>query len=162
MTDADFQKAVLTLRDLPFREAFEAALCDLYRESTPPQRDELRERYDAGLLEGPKPWRNPADFGRSDLTREQRMRQSLMLMSIREGGPDYRDDLVEIAYCYHNLALLGVDADAVLKEIGEMSGPNVAGLLLGFVRRSPQDKSLEAWRLRVAQTPYGPIAEFTT
>ena len=67
---------------------------------------------------------------------------------------------MNIAYCYHNLALMGIDAVRVLREIAEMSGPRFSDLLLGFVRRPPDLKSLEAIRLQVVQTPDGPVADF--
>jgi hypothetical protein len=160
MTDSDFQHALLSLRDLPFREDFEAALYDLYRDATSAQQAKLRAGHNADTLGGSKTWRNPADYNRSDLTREQRIRQNLMAMSLRDGAPDYRDDLMSIAYCYHNLALLGLNANATLDEIARISGPTFAVLVRGFLRRSPEDMSLEAFGLRIQQTPDGTVAEF--
>ena len=81
-------------------------------------------------------------------------------MSIRDGSGDYRDDLMSIAYCYHNLLLLGDDADAVLLEVTEMSAQGFANLLRGFVERSPESKSLEAFALKIEQRPDGPVACF--
>src|SRR5271157_3378465 len=101
MTDAEFQEALSSLRQLPFREDFEAALFDLYRTATPTQRDKLRDGYKADKLGGSTTWRNPADYFRSDLTREQRMRQGLIARSLMDGTGDFRDDLISIAYCYH-------------------------------------------------------------
>jgi hypothetical protein len=82
-------------------------------------------------------------------------------MSISNGGRDYRDDLMSIAYCYHNLAFLGVDADAVLERIAEISAPKFRELVREFSRRSPQEKSLKAWHLEVEHTPDGPVVDFT-
>jgi len=101
MTDEDFHNAIASLRAFPFREDFEAGIYDLYKNANSSQRFELRRAWNADTLGGSKTWRNPADFSRSDLTREQRVRQSLIAMSIRNGGDDYRDDLMSIAYCYH-------------------------------------------------------------
>jgi hypothetical protein len=61
----------------------------------------------------------------------------------------------------HNLSLLGIDADAELEELAKISAPKFADLLRGFVRRSPVEKSLEAFKLKVEQTPDGPVADFT-
>lgn len=157
MTDGQFHKALASLRDLPFREDYQAALFDLYTASNSAQRVELRAASQAGAIDSSKKaWRNPTDYTRSDLTREQRMRQRLLGMSIHDGGDDYRDDLMSIAHCYHNLAVLGVDADAVLEEVAELSGPKFAGLVREFVRRSPQAKSAEVWCLKIVETPDGP------
>lgn len=160
MTDAEFQNRLSSIESLPFREDFRSALYDLYSNAMASQRATIRERHQAGIIESQKPWRNPTDFGRSDLTRRQRIWQHLIAMSIRDGGPDYRDDLMSIAYCYHNLLLLGEDADSVLLEVAEMSAPGFADLLRGFVERSPELKSLEAFALKIEQGPDGPVASF--
>lgn|GEM_PF-6800661 len=111
-------------------------------------------------MESQKPWRNPSDYDRSDLTRRQRMREQLIAMSIRDGGADYRDDLMSIAYCYHNLLLLGDDADAFLLKVAEMSATKFANLLRGFVERSPESKSPHKFGLKIEQRQDGPAAYF--
>ena len=145
---------------LPFREEFKTALYDLYLSATPSQRAVVRQRHQAGAIESQKPWRNPSDYDRSDLTRRQRVREQLIAMSIRDGGADYRDDLMSIAYCYHNLLLLGDDADAVLLEVAEISGPGFTELLREFVTRTPESKSQEAFALRIERRPDGPAVCF--
>jgi hypothetical protein len=160
MMDDAFETARLALRELLFREDFERALCELYRRASPAQRATLRDAYRAGGLGEPRTWRNPTDYERGDLTREQRMRQTLIFMSIEDGGPDYRDDLMAIAYCYHNLALLGLNADAELRELADMSAPAFASLVRGFVERHPEEKSAKSFGLRFTTTPEGRIAEF--
>ena len=160
MIDTEFQKLALSLRDLPFREDFEVALYDLYRSANPVQRAELRTAYHADSLGGSKIWRNPADYFRTDLNREQRMRQILLAMSLKEETDDYREDLLSIAYCYHNLAMLGVDADAVLEEIAEISGPRFGSLILGFARRSTAEKSPKLFGLKTEQSPHGSVVDF--
>ena len=82
-------------------------------------------------------------------------------MSIRGPGRDFRDDLRSLAYCYHNLALLGLNADAILKGVAQISPPDFAQLLWGFIEREPEEKSLQAWGLHIVQTPKGPVATFT-
>lgn len=157
--DSEFEKRIAALTGISFREDFEAALYDLYQAATPAQRAAIRQATKAGSLQPPKHWRNPTDYNRADLTREKRQRQRLVAMSISEGGVDYRDDLMSIAYCYHNLKLMGIDADQVLEELAQLSGPHFANLVLGFVRRSPDQKSLKAFGLEIEQTPAGPVAE---
>lgn len=160
MTDAEFQSRLSSIEALPFREEFKTALYDLYSSATLSQRALVRQRHQAGVIESQKTWRNPTDYNRSDLTRRQRMWEQLIAMSIRDGGADYRDDLMSIAYCYHNLLVFGDDADAVLREVAEMSAPRFANLLRGFVERSPESKSPEKFGLKVEQRPDGPAAYF--
>jgi hypothetical protein len=123
-------------------------------------RETIRQQFKSGQIQPPKEWRNPADYDRSDLTREQRMRHRLIADSIADGGADYRDDLMEIAYCYHNLSLLGIDADKVFVELAHKSAPAFAKLLVGFIERSPADKSMDAWRLEIRHTNDRPAAVF--
>ncbi len=160
MTDAEFQFRLSSIETLQFREDFKSALYDLYSSATLSQRAVVRERHQAGVLESQKPWRNPTDYDRFDLPRPQRVREQLIAMSIRDGGADYRDDLMSIAYCYHNLLFLGDNADAGLREVAEMSAPRFGKLVRGFVTRSPKDKSMEAFALKIEQKPDGPAACF--
>jgi hypothetical protein len=55
--------------------------------------------------------------------------------------------------------LLDVDADAFLRLIATVSEEEFGKTILNFADRSPGDKSLKTWRLRVVQTPDGPVAE---
>jgi len=162
MNDEAFQKAIGSLRSIPFREDFLSALCDLYTFATQSERAQLRAGYQSDGLGGTKTWRTPTDYERSDLTREQRLQQRLVLMSIIDGGDDYRDDLMAIAHCYHNLAIRGLDADIVLRWIAAMSAPKFANLVLNFVNRPPKAKSAKAFGLFIVQTPDGPIADYAT
>ena len=159
MSDEEFKDAVRALREIPYREDFQTALCELYVRSNQSQRDELRAGYKADRLGETMPWRNPTDYARSDLTREEGMRQSLIFLSIFDGQEDYREDLRSIAYCYHNLRVRGVDADLFLRQVAAMSGARFAELVLNFVNRPPGGKSLKAFGLEVVQTPDGPIAQ---
>jgi hypothetical protein len=160
MNDSEFQVAVLALAKFQFREEFESALSGLYRRATESQRFRLREGYNRKTLGEPTVWRNPADYGRSDLTREQRLWKILLEMSLQETSPDYRDDLMAIAFCYHNFALMGVDADAVLAEVAGLSGPEFAKLVVEFIHRSPVDKGPEAFALKLGMGIDG-AEEFT-
>ena len=160
MNDEAFQQTVASLRNTPFREDFLSALCDLYTSASQSQRAQIRSGFQADGLCGTTAWRNPTDYERSDLIREQRMRQRLVLLSIQDGGDDYRDDFIAIAHCYHNLAVRGVDADVVLRETAAMSAPKFASVVLNFVNRPPKGKSAEAFGLYIIQTPDGPIADY--
>jgi hypothetical protein len=159
MTDLEFEQAVLALRQIPFREDFEEALYQLYRTCSAPQRDKLRQGYQADRLGGSKTWKNPVDYFRSDLTSEEQARQRLWARSLRDGSNDFRSDLLSIAFCYHMLAVRGFDADAELRELAGISAPKFAELVWGFVNRSPEEKSMKTWRLKIEQTPNGPVVD---
>lgn len=161
LSTPEFETRLAALPEIPFREDFETARYDLYLAASAEQRAVMRQVTKMGTLQAPKQWRNPTDYERSDLTREQRMRRHLVFGSISEGRDDFRDDLCSIAYCYHNLALMGIDADQVLVEVAQLSGPRFANLVMGFVRRSSAQKSLKEWHLQVVQTPDGPAVDHT-
>ena len=126
MTNAEFQQELTRLKGTIYREDFETALCDLYTVCEPAHRIELRHDVTAGMLKKPTAWRFPTAYFRSDLTREQRIQQSLVQMSITGGSTDYREDLCELAHCYHNLPLLGLDADAIFERVAQLSDPILA------------------------------------
>lgn len=159
MSDEEFEKRFNALSGFSFREDFEAAIYELYVASSADQRERIRGAFRAGKLEGPSQWKNPTDYERADLTRNERIRRRLILLSIRDGTDDFREDLWGIAHSYHNLLLRGVDADRLLNEIADLSAPKAAELFRGFVRRKPEEKSLKAWALQIVQMPDGPIAD---
>jgi hypothetical protein len=158
MTDSEFQSRLAALGALQYREDHQTALCDLYTSAAPQQRGFIRTAYRSGTIHPPKSWRNPTDYDRSDLPREKLLRESLILNSIVDGGDDYRDDLLSIAYLYHNLLLLDLDADAILRNLAELSAPKFAQLLLNFADRTPSEKAAKNWGLKCIQSPNGPIA----
>jgi hypothetical protein len=159
MTDAEFQRELARLKGMVYREDFETALCDLYSACEPAHRIVLRHEVTAGVLKKPTAWRFPTAYFRSDLTRERRLLQSLIQMSIAGGSTDSREDLCALAHCYHNLPLLGLDAEAIFEGVAQLSDPNFGRLIRAFLRRHPKDKSLEVFGLRIVQTPDGPIAD---
>jgi hypothetical protein len=158
MTDPEFHDRIAALRKITYREDYEAALHDLYAQSTDAHRAILREAQKRGELRPQQPWRNPADYDRSDLKGLQRVRHGLIAMSIYD-SPEWKDDLRSIAFYYHSAELLGVDPNALLVEIAQMSSPALAKLIRGFVDRPLEAKSLHAWRLHIVQTPSGPVID---
>lgn len=160
MTESEFQAQLTILNGLTFQEDFEAALCELYLAAKPTQRDTLRAAQNSGDLQLSKPWRNPTDYDRTELSREKYLRQSLIKLSIADGTGDYRDDLLSIAFCYHNLLLIGVDAETFLKQIADISGPAFGKWILSFINRSSESKSLQQWGLKIVSTSSGLIASF--
>ncbi|MDB5333037.1 MAG: hypothetical protein JWP03_4188 [Phycisphaerales bacterium] len=159
MTDAEFQQGLSSLEGMIYREDFETALCDLYASSEPAHRIVLRQDLTAGVLQKPTAWRYPTAYFRSDLTREQRIQQLLIRMSIAGGSTDYREDLRELAYCYHSLLLLGLDADAIFETIAQLSDLKFGRFVRAFLSRPPENKSVEAFGLTIVQTPDGPVVD---
>jgi hypothetical protein len=159
--ELDFNARLAELRQISYREDFETALYELCMACTIEQCRILRDEVKNQLLWSSKPWRNRADYERSDLTWEQRLRRGVAAWAVRDGNfEDSRDELCSLAWLYHNLALSGVNADARLEEVSERADPRVAKLIRGFIERRPADKSMAAFRLYVEQTPEGPKALF--
>jgi hypothetical protein len=159
MTDQDFNNRLAELRLTSYREDFETALYELCMACTIEQCGVLRNEVKDRSLWSSKPWRNPTDYDRSDLTSEQRLRRGVADWAVRDGNfEDFRDELCSLAWLYHNLILSGVNADARLQEVSKRADPNVAKLIRGFINRRPADKSMTAFRLYVEQTPDGPKA----
>lgn len=161
MTDAEFEQHLSGLRTTGYREDFQSALCNLYITCEPRHRETLRrDLRSPGVIVRPTAWRYPTAYDRSDLSREQRIRESLICESIFGlGSDDYREELMWLARCYHNLLLMNIDADALLETIAQLSEPSVADFLREWINRRPEDKSLRTWRLEVVQTRDGPIAD---
>jgi hypothetical protein len=156
MTDLDFNDGLAELRRTRYREDFETAMYELCMACTIEQCRVLRNEVKDRRLWSSKPWRNPTDYDRSDLTWEQRLRRGVAAWAVRDGDfEDSRDDLCALAWLYHNLVLSGVNADARLEEISERADPSVAKLIRGFINRRPAGKSMEAFGLYVEQTPDG-------
>jgi len=91
MTDAVFNERFAALNNIFYREEFETALYNLYQESMPTQAAIVRSAIASTAGQPRRPWKNPSDYDRSDLTPEQRLTQQLTAMSITDGGVDYRD-----------------------------------------------------------------------
>jgi hypothetical protein len=156
MTDGEFQTQLMALSDLPYGENFETALYQLYRVAEPERRSILRQMNKAGQLRCARPWKNPADYDRSDLTRERHMRESPLANSLEGIGSDWRDTIRSIADCYYNLLVVGADADAALEELIRISDPEFANVVSRFARQPHGRESMKGWGLGVVQTPRGP------
>jgi hypothetical protein len=159
MTDQDFNDQLAELHRIRYREDFETVLYDLCMACTIEQCRVLRDEVKDRRLWSSKPWRNPTDYDRSDLTWEQRLRREVAAWAVRDGNfEDSRDELCSLAWLYHNLVLRGISADTLLEEVSERTDPRVAKLIRDFITRLPAEKSMEAFLLYVENTPDGPKA----
>ena len=157
MTDVEFEQNLTELRNIEFREDYERALYDLCLTCTVDQCKTLRGLMSDRKLWHSKPWRNPTDYFRTDLSWDDQLKRGLAQWCIMDGGsPDFRDDLRGLAKHYHSLLVSGSDPDTLFRDVASRCEPRVAKLILGFIDRRPEDKSMEAFHLHVEQTPEGP------
>src|SRR5258706_6773348 len=157
MTDQDFNDRLAELRLTSYREDFETVLYELCTACTIEQCRVLRDEVKDRRLWSSKPWRNPADYERSDLTWEQRLRRGVADWAVLDPNfEDSRENVLSLAWLCHNLILSGVSADALLEEVSERADPNVAKFIRDFIKRRPAEKSMKAFGLYVEQTPDGP------
>lgn len=86
----------------------------------------------------------------------KRTQASLIFYSIAvKQSVDLRDDLMGIATDYHRCVANGLDADQVFRSVAEVSLPFVAGILIDFIEREPEDRNLKAFGLKTVPLPDG-------
>lgn len=159
MTDAEFKDRLDELQRIEFREDYERALYELSTSCTVEQCGPLRDRVSDRKLWHSKPWRNPTDYDRSDLSWPEKLNRGVAKWIVSDGhSKDFRDDLCDLAWHYHNLLLSGLDADQVFRNTAQRCDPRVAKLICDFVNRKPVDKSMRAFHLYIEQTSEGPRA----
>jgi len=78
----------------------------------------------------------------------QRIRASLIWYSIAvKDSRDNRDDLMGIAANYHKCVANGFDPNKVFRSVAEVSLPFIAQLLIDFINRPPDSRSMVAFGL---------------
>ena len=76
------------------------------------------------------------------------IRTGLLYYSIAEkNSRDVRDDLMGIAICYHSCLAAGIDPNEMFRSVAEVSTPKVRKLLIDFIERPDEKKSMKAFRL---------------
>ena len=79
---------------------------------------------------------------------EIRIRTGLLYYSMAEkNSRDVRDDLMGIAICYHSCLAVGIDPDKMFRSVAEVSTPKVRKLLISFIERPDDRKSMKAFGL---------------
>ena len=159
LSDDEFQDRLNQVRAISHREDFEEGLFGLYENGTTAQREQLRKLKISEQLVPTMPWKNPSDYFRGDLSRQQKLRRILISLSLSGLSNDVREDLRGLAYCYHNAAFVGFQPEALFEEVAEMSGVEVAKFLRDFLGRAPNNRSLEAFGLRIENTAEGTEAQ---
>src|SRR6185295_15125219 len=69
---------------------------------------------------------------------------------------DFRDILMSLSLLYHSANRIGANANQLFRETANLSEPNVAKLLTGFVSRSAEEKDLRtSWGYDEVETAGG-------
>ena len=94
-------------------------------------------------------WNFGAEWGfDKKLPTLQRVRSSLIWYSIAvKDSQDIRDDLMGIAANYHRCAANGLNPDEVFRSVAEVSLPFIAQLLIDFINRPSDSRSMAAFGL---------------
>ncbi len=163
MMDAAFQRRLrailddpvlsLTVLDPRTEEPYQQ-LCELFMESNEEQRAHIRAGWPYGIE-----WRIPVpgttyDWRGGELS-QRRVRASLISQAIQPTVPDARDVLVGLPVMYGVALQIGMNAEALFREVASAAIPEVRKLLIDWIseseRQSPEDGG---WRL--VETPDGP------
>lgn len=69
---------------------------------------------------------------------------------------DFRDILMSLSLLYHSAKRIGADANQLFRDTAQLSEPNVATLLTGFIGRPPEEKDLRtSWGYDEVETAAG-------
>lgn len=133
-------------------------LAGAYRAATPEQRATIRAGWPFG-----RRWSIPGpDYLGTDrvvfapLTGEDensldalaRIEARLTCHAITYEKDSFREILTDLCLCYHSGLHVGLDVVSLIHEAADVSGDEAAGLLRGFLRREPENKSLWAFGFR--------------
>lgn len=99
-----------------------------------------------------------ASKNNEDGSPEINIRTGLLYYSIAEkDSRDVRDDLIGIAICYHSCLAAGIDPDEMFRSVAEVSTPKVRKLLIDFIERPDDNKSMKAFHLTRTDDENGDI-----
>ena len=130
-------------------------LSDLYCSAHDSQREAIRQKWDFK-----RSWRLPdqntfACQIPGERTCEQRILASLIYNSIEDCRFDWRDNLVSLCQIYHSTIHAGMNPDVLFREVARLSSPETSETIIGFIERTDEDKSLEAFDLKEVTTEEG-------
>jgi hypothetical protein len=84
-----------------------------------------------------------------------RLLDGLVALIIENYSTDWRDVIIRMAPLYHAAVRIGVDAEELFDEAASYSENEVAGNLSAFPRRSPENRSLQAFGYKAVVEPDG-------
>jgi hypothetical protein len=104
--------------------------------------------------EYPSPWKLawPDESGDSPA---ERMLALLTYYCIEGAGPDSRDVVIAFAIIHNAAILAGLDQQALFARAREMADPNLARGIDSFMQMPAEDKSMDAFMLKVVTDPDG-------
>ena len=89
-----------------------------------------------------------ASKNNEDGSPEISIRTGLLYYSITEKeSRDVRDDLMGIAICYHCCLAAAIEPNEMFRSVAEVSTPKVRKLLIDFIKRPDDSKSMDAFSL---------------
>lgn len=101
-------------------------------------------------------WRLPISSAGIPVPILSRVRSHLIYYSVAvRYSRDIRDDLCGIAHTYHLCDANGYDANEVFRSVAKVSLPIIGRLLINFVERDPDLRSLKAFCLEKVEQPDG-------
>jgi hypothetical protein len=80
----------------------------------------------------------------------------LAAISVEDVRFDFRESLTGLVLLYHGGCAIGLDPAPLFEEMAVMSGDGTAVLVKGFLKRSPEIRSLEAFFFRIDESKNGP------
>lgn len=156
MTDNNPVLSIQEVLRLPDRQEAFYQLVSIYMRGPDVVREEIRKKWDFGVeWVYPDPRRLACSLNETHSCRKRAMALLAYeaIMDLRQSDP--RDELMMLAIVYHGCLAAGIDPKTLFDEVASVSSPRVARFLLDFVKRSPEDKSLEAFMLVMEKNPDG-------
>jgi hypothetical protein len=129
-------------------------LCELFMECNEEQRAHIRAGWPYG-----REWHVPVpgtttDWRGGEMS-ERRVRACFIADAIRPTVPDFRDVVVGFPVMYWAANQLGMDAEALFKEVASAAIPEVRRLMMDWIS-GPGTHSPEEMGWRLVESPDGP------
>lgn len=123
-------------------------LVAIYMQGPDEIREIIRKQWDFGMeWIYPNPRRLACSINEGHSCRERALALLVYeaIMDLRQS--DLRDELMTLAIVYHGCIAAGIKPKDVFEEVASVSSSRTARFLLDFIKRSPHEKSLEAFML---------------
>lgn len=78
-----------------------------------------------------------------------------MAIALEAGTSDYRENLAVVALLHNSARKLSDAPEMLFKTAAQLTGPRGAELLLGFLQRAPEARSIETFGFREGEGPMG-------
>lgn len=156
MSDNDSIVQLEKITKLADREEAYFELVRLFKQETDEFRELVRECWDFGVeWIYPNVKRLACKINERYLPIEK-IQASLIYDSIEDlRQEDVKDKLVALAVIYHSCIAAGIDPQKQFEEVALISSPKIANLFRGFINRSDENKSMEAFLLVAVQNSDG-------